>query len=500
MRKLFLLIFAMASLSMAAGGDTLQWSTDVESLDDGDTFFVSKHWSPLIDTVQSIINGRLGNVNLATDATIKMSKIDSTVDDASDWIHYYTKAWQVVNGSNRELRSPGGMTVFVNNTNANDLSFIVVSDSTDTIAIFNETGITFKYDVAIDDTLNVDYIDTVNTDDLNTITATITTATIDSASINKFGTFGVDSFHVVNAMTMPDGGSIAIGGEDPASALIKSVFYDPASAGVFSQYGNLTTGITATDGFLFGFDADERVRFYNYENSLMSFATNSTTRLTIGSDGHVGVGAYTSTDPGYLLTINTPTLEMGIVDADSLSTTGDGEIDINIDGNLFYANVQKTSGSPVYSGTVTCDSVTFGDQVLGTYLSGSVLGYVPADDFTVSDTELVYYEKIGKTVTVKFNSSGTAFSGTSNSTSLQILPLTAWPAAIVSGAAQISTVVTNNAKAVPGVVQAPSSTGGPFVFWACSADTTANEMTNAGFTSGGAKGVPLGTCATYLIP
>ncbi len=74
-KLLFMLLFPV--LLHASGGDTLRYSTRVLSLADADTFFSDIHWHPMKDTIQSIINGRLGNQNIAADALIKPTKLDS---------------------------------------------------------------------------------------------------------------------------------------------------------------------------------------------------------------------------------------------------------------------------------------------------------------------------------------------------------------------------------------------------------------------------------------
>lgn len=74
-KLLFLLLFPV--LLHAAGGDTLRYSDRVLSLADADTFFSDIHWHPMKDSIQSILNGRIGNANIAADALIKTTKLDS---------------------------------------------------------------------------------------------------------------------------------------------------------------------------------------------------------------------------------------------------------------------------------------------------------------------------------------------------------------------------------------------------------------------------------------
>lgn len=62
-----------------------------------------------------------------------------------------------------------------------------------------------------------------------------------------------------------------------------------ASAGAISmQMTNTDTGTTTGDGFIFGLNASEEVRFLNQENTDMSFSTNATARFYIKSNGNFG--------------------------------------------------------------------------------------------------------------------------------------------------------------------------------------------------------------------
>ncbi len=77
--KMFLLMLLFMSVSIyAAGGDTLEYDTGVEDFADGDTMSVDVFFHPFKDSVQSITNGRLGNINLAADANIALSKLDTS--------------------------------------------------------------------------------------------------------------------------------------------------------------------------------------------------------------------------------------------------------------------------------------------------------------------------------------------------------------------------------------------------------------------------------------
>jgi len=75
MKKLLLILIPF--MLLAADGDTLEYNSDYTDFADGDTFFVDVQFKPPFDSIQSIINGRLGNVNIADDAEIDVNKLDT---------------------------------------------------------------------------------------------------------------------------------------------------------------------------------------------------------------------------------------------------------------------------------------------------------------------------------------------------------------------------------------------------------------------------------------
>jgi len=78
--KIILLIGLFAWSLFAAGGDTLAYTARVDSLADNDVFYADIHWKSMIDTVKAFINGRLGDYNIASDANIQGTKLDSTTN------------------------------------------------------------------------------------------------------------------------------------------------------------------------------------------------------------------------------------------------------------------------------------------------------------------------------------------------------------------------------------------------------------------------------------
>lgn len=60
----------------------------------------------------------------------------------------------------------------------------------------------------------------------------------------------------------------------------------PDSTGIKIQFQNSTTGITATDGFFVGIDANEKANIWNYENTDLLIATNNIFRGKISAGGN----------------------------------------------------------------------------------------------------------------------------------------------------------------------------------------------------------------------
>lgn len=150
MKRLLLVLAISFSAFAGSGGDSLVFPTSVTALADGDTFWVKSQWKPLVDTLLSWGNGRIGNINLADDALFDQRKIDSTQTLATDWIYNYTKKlWQWLTGT-PTLRSPRGITVQMNDTTTNQGTFTVYTDSTKLIFRLGEDTIRTCLPTAID--------------------------------------------------------------------------------------------------------------------------------------------------------------------------------------------------------------------------------------------------------------------------------------------------------------------------------------------------------------
>jgi hypothetical protein len=79
-------VFVFIQVLFAAGGDTITYTSDVENLADGDVFYSDIHYHSMKDTVAAVVNGRLGNINIASDAEIDLSKLDTTGNFKGDTI------------------------------------------------------------------------------------------------------------------------------------------------------------------------------------------------------------------------------------------------------------------------------------------------------------------------------------------------------------------------------------------------------------------------------
>jgi hypothetical protein len=96
------------------------------------------------------------------------------------------------------------------------------------------------------------------------------------------------------------GTNVGIGTSSPLYELSQHVSDSGAN---YHQFTNTATGTTSTSGFLVGIGGDEEATLWNYSNTHMRFATNSTERMRIDSSGNVGIN---TTSPDALVTLNPP--------------------------------------------------------------------------------------------------------------------------------------------------------------------------------------------------
>ncbi|MDW7692785.1 hypothetical protein R9C00_11375 [Flammeovirgaceae bacterium SG7u.111] len=69
----------------------------------------------------------------------------------------------------------------------------------------------------------------------------------------------------------------------------KLVLYKADGTPVKTQYGNLSTGISATDGFVVGIESLGNGIIWNRENTFIKFGTNSAERMRIHEDGLIDI-------------------------------------------------------------------------------------------------------------------------------------------------------------------------------------------------------------------
>ncbi len=102
--------------------------------------------------------------------------------------------------------------------------------------------------------------------------------------------FGTDAS---TRMTIANDGNIGIGTTIPSSNL-----HMHASSGInYLRITDKTTGVSQTDGLIVGLNGAGKAFIYNRENESMSFGTNATTRMTITSDGKIGINRVTPRAP-----------------------------------------------------------------------------------------------------------------------------------------------------------------------------------------------------------
>ena len=90
----------------------------------------------------------------------------------------------------------------------------------------------------------------------------------------------------VERIRIKNDGKIGIGTNNPARHFHLHV---DSSIANYQSFTNSTTGATTDDGFLLGISSTEQGIIWNYENTSLRIGTNNTERLTISSDGKVGI-------------------------------------------------------------------------------------------------------------------------------------------------------------------------------------------------------------------
>ena len=128
---------------------------------------------------------------------------------------------------------------------------------------------------------------TATTSDLGGVKVDGTTISINAGVISAAGgssQWTTSGTNIYNANT----GNVGVGTITPNFPL--HIHKNTATTDVRLQFTD-TTSTTATNrGFQIGKNANNQAFLLNYENTLMTFGTNSTDRLAIAADGNIGIG------------------------------------------------------------------------------------------------------------------------------------------------------------------------------------------------------------------
>ena len=150
-------------------------------------------------------------------------------------------------------------------------------------------------------------------------------------------------------------GNVGIGTSSPVTQL----HIQKATGGLAGvQISSSTYGSTLTDGLFVGID-DSNTYLYNYENTPLTFGTNSTERLRIDSSGHLLVGGSTSIRSGSI---------------EVIQSFADAEINVtesSDSGNGPKLRLTRTRGSNVSSPTAIS--------------SGNFMGRIEFDSYDSAD-------------------------------------------------------------------------------------------------------------------
>lgn len=104
----------------------------------------------------------------------------------------------------------------------------------------------------------------------------------------SLGTFNTNHLNITST------GFIGIGLDNPQAKL---TVFDPILAGTLYQ----TSGTTASNGFFVGMQSSNKAQIMNFENASIAMGTSGLERLTILSNGNVGIG---TTNPNFKFQVN----------------------------------------------------------------------------------------------------------------------------------------------------------------------------------------------------
>ncbi len=137
-------------------------------------------------------------------------------------------------------------------------------------------------------------------------------------------------------------GNVGIGTNTPVGALD---IYNANSSVI--HFHNIATGSTLQDGFYMGNVGSTTGYIWNIENAPIRFATNNAERLTITSDGNVGIGY---NGPTYKLSVNGTIYSNGDYVSGNSQIIGTATITgaVNANSNLaVQGNITTNSGSGI---------------------------------------------------------------------------------------------------------------------------------------------------------
>ena len=143
-------------------------------------------------------------------------------------------------------------------------------------------------------------------------------------------------------MVINSSGNVGIGTTSPQRLLHSHV---GSSAANYHSFTNSTTGSSATDGFLLGINATEEAIIWNYENTDMEFATNSTERMRIDSNGKILIGT-TTVQNASMLTVKGTGVTCISTEA-NLTSAFTHLIFVNPNGNV--GDIRTSGSSTVYN-------------------------------------------------------------------------------------------------------------------------------------------------------
>jgi hypothetical protein len=188
------------------------------------------------------------------------------------------------------------------------------------------------------------------------------------------GVLQLASNNGTTAVTIDASQNVGIGTSSPtfnsATGTVCHINNSTAGAWAINHYTNGTTGSSAADGLIVGqLGADAYI--FNYENSPMIFATNSTERMRIDSSGQVGIGIAPAT-----------------------------QLDIKIPNAGNALRISNSSGTANYNAALFYNNAT--TSLVGYInVSGSTTGYVSTSDYRLKEDVVPMVNALDKVSALK---------------------------------------------------------------------------------------------------